>query len=661
MMSSQPQTSVPHEPSPRLRALVRALSEQGDRLSSEGAAQLLRETDVRWEDVAPFVAEQSRGYARRRVARGESFELLVMTWRPGQGSAPHDHVGSTCAFRVMRGAVTEAHFELGADGLVRPAHATAASTHEVIADGDARIHSLANAADATSLLVTLHVYAPPLPELRCYAPREHGAAPLALFGRKPAPKASVVAIIGGGFSGTMVAAQLVRQASARGEPLHVELFDRHSSFGEGPAYRTTESTHLLNVPAARMSAWPDAPDAFLRWAQARDPAITPYDFLPRRLYGEYVRTAFLDTAREAGRHVSARIRQDEVLAISEDKGRGFRLSTQLGLELEAKAVILATGHRPPGDPFAGRWQGSRSRLIADPWASLALTAIRPDEPVVIMGSGLTAIDVLLTLSRERRSAPVFAVSRRGLLPASHVGTPISPSDAGVWLEPFLSADRPLTARALLRALRTQIANAEAEGQDWRCVIDGLRAHTPRLWRALPHVEAARFLRHLRTFWEVRRHRMAPAVAATVGQLRDSGLLHVKAGRVQRAYGDPDGAQLEVQLRGTDVVETLRAAWVVNCTGPSTDLYAGKPSALSSLLRAGHLTPDPFGLGVRSGDRGEALNAEGRLRSDLVIVGSLRKPQAWESTAVPELRIQAEHAAAAVLNHLERTAAHSRML
>jgi uncharacterized NAD(P)/FAD-binding protein YdhS len=556
----------------------------------------------------------------------------------------------------MRGAATEAHFELGEDGLVQRRHVGAAGTNEVVVDRDARIHAIANAPDATSVLVTLHLYAPPLPELRCYTARESGATPLALFGRKPAGKASVVAIIGGGFSGTMVAAQLVRKASARGEPLHVELFDRHSSFGEGPAYRTTESSHLLNLPAARMSAWPDEPDAFLRWARARDPAIGAYDFLPRRQYGEYVRSALLDTARAAGRHVSARIRQDEVLSIHEEKGRGFRLTTRLGMELEAKAVVLATGHRPPGDPFAQRWQGSRSRLIADPWASLALSAIRPDEAVVIMGTGLTAIDVLLTLSRERRSAPVFAVSRRGLLPASQLGSPTVPRDAGPWVEALLSDQTPPTTRALLRAVRAAVATAELEGEDWRCVIDGLRAHTPRLWRALPHVEAARFLRHLRTCWEVRRHRMAPAVAATVQELRQSQRLHVLAGRVQHVVGDTDGVQLRVVLRGTGTLETLRAAWVVNCTGPSTDLYASKASALTSLLQAGHLALDPFGLGVRSGDGGEACSAEGRLRSDLIVVGSLRKPQAWESTAVPELRIQAEQAATAVLAHLERNAA-----
>jgi uncharacterized NAD(P)/FAD-binding protein YdhS/predicted metal-dependent enzyme (double-stranded beta helix superfamily) len=652
MISPQPQASPAVDPAPRLQALIRALSQRGTELSLEDAAALLRGSDVRWDDVQPYVVQQSRGYARRRVARGDAFELLVLTWRPGQGSAPHDHVGSACAFRVLHGAVTETHFELGSDGLVCSERVTQARANDVVVGRDAAIHALANA-DSSRLLVTLHVYAPPLPELRCYATRDINVTPLAMFNRKVAPKARTVAIIGGGFSGTIAAAQLVRQASARGLPLHVVLFDRHSSFGEGPAYRTTESTHLLNVPAARMSAWPDDPEAFLRWAKTRDPAVAPYTFLPRRTYGEYVRATLLDTARAAGTQISARIHQDEVVSVATRGDLGFHLTTRLGGALDADAVILATGHRPPGDPFAKRWYGSRARLIADPWASLALSSIRPDEPVVIMGTGLTAIDALLTLSRERRTAAVIAISRRGLVPTSHLTSPLVPSDAGPWLDPLLSARKPLSTLVLLRALREQLNHAEGEGRDWRTVIDGLRAYTPHLWRALPEREAARFLRHLRPFWEVRRHRMAPAVAATVHTLRDEGLFKVVAGRALRVDADQGGAQLQVQLRGTEIVETVCAGWIINCTGPSTDLYAGKASALSSLLEAGQLVPDAFGLGVRSGARGEARNAFGKLRPDLVIVGSLRKPQAWESTAVPELRVQAERAATAVLEHLSR--------
>ena len=631
------------EPMPtRLRDLVTRFEALGPEVSRRAAISLLASAELHYDDVSPFVEESPHGYARRRIARTEAFEMLVMTWRPGQGSVPHDHAGSLCALRILRGRLHETRYAPAIDGLVDEVTAGDASETEVLVDASEHIHGLRNEVDARETLVTLHVYAPPLPELRRYALRAPDAPMAAVFRRSRAQGARTIAVIGGGFCGTMTTAHLLAHASAARVPLHVVLVDRQATFAEGPAYRTADGRHLLNVPASNMSAWPDKPTDFFDWAHARDARVTPTEFLPRRLYGEYVRTQFLEAAQRASAQVSAEVRRDDVSAVTRTQHHKWRLELSSGT-LDADAVVLATGHRQPDDPLSRSWSGSRTRLVEDPWASLALSAIRADESVLLMGTGLTAVDVLLTLSKQPRTAPVIAVSRRGLAPEAHADVKSAPLDPREWLEPLLSQPGGPTAYALVRGLR---GAAEAAG-DWRAVVDGLRPYTVRLWQSLSPVEASRFVRHARPMWEVRRHRMAPSIARTIEGLRASGTLRLSAGRLIAARADDTGVSVDVRPRGACELETHRVQWVVNCTGPGSG--PNLVPVVRSLVEGGHVEVDALGLGLRTGRDGRVLS-QGRLRDDLIVAGTLRKPELWESTAVPELRQQAKQAATAALAH-----------
>lgn len=627
--------------SPRLRALVERAIAHGAALDREAATALLAGSGIELEDVLPFVEESAQAYTRRRIARTDRFELLVMTWRTGQGSAPHDHAGSLCALKILSGGVHETRFVPAIDGLVDALPSDEIREGEVLVDQTGQVHALRNTRAET--LVTLHLYAPPLPELRRFCARVTGDALLPAFTRARDPRARVVAIVGGGFSGTLAAAHLVRLASAEQRPLHVVIVDRQATFGEGPAYRTADARHLLNVPASNMSAWPDRPADFVAWAQARDARVQSSDFLPRRVYGEYVRARFFETIAEAGERVSVEIVRAEVSRL-ERAYEGWRVELDGASPLAADAVILATGHRPPDDPLRGRFVGSRARYIEDPWASLALSAIGDDEPIVLLGSGLTALDVLLTVTRGRRSAPVVALSRRGLLPAWHAPdlASVQRVDPSPWLEPLLARPGGPRARELVRGVRAAIAD---ERENWRGVIDGLRPHTARVWSALSPDEASRFLRHVRPFWEVCRHRAAPSIGLLVDRLREEGLFRSMAGRVARAESDDDGVTLHVRPRGSAEPTILRTAWVINCTGPGTTT---EPSpVVGSLIEGGHARADRFGLGLLTRADGHPIGAHGSTER-LVVIGTLRKPQLWESTAVPELRQQALDAARAVL-------------
>jgi uncharacterized NAD(P)/FAD-binding protein YdhS len=402
---------------------------------------------------------------------------------------------------------------------------------------------------------------------------------------------------------------------------------------------------LLNVPAYGMSAWPDRPNDFLDWLRQPDPDIAPYSFLERRAYGEYLRDALFEALSQSDR-LSIEVRREEIECIERRAGGGWSFRCQQGAALEADAVVLAIGHRPPDDPLTQRWTGARARYVQDPWAALALASIEPHESVCLLGTSLTAIDVLQSLSRTTRSGAVVALSRRGLLPCAHAQSPVSPVDPAAWLEPMLSG-QPNTVQVLMRALRREMQRALAAHGDWRGVIDGLRPYVARIWQSLPRIERQRFMRHARTFWEVMRHRMAPEVAANVRALAQAGLFQHMAARILTGEGDCDGVTLTICGRGEVVPVTVHFDWIVNCTGPGSVRGHALSPVLTELIRSGYLEEDELGLGVRSTADGHAF-AQGRRINDMIVVGTLRKPDLWESTAVPELRQQAAAAAEAIL-------------
>ncbi len=248
---------------------------------------LLGEADLSPTDAAPYVERRAGSYSRRCIVRRENYELLVLTWLPSQGSVAHDHSGSLCSLKVVQGALTEKLFEQGSDGHVRQTAATQSGLGHILVDPGVVVHALSNDGESAELLVTVHIYSPPLPEIRRYAVAHH--PPARLFLRQPPADARVIAIVGGGFTGTLTLANLLRFGSTEECPLHVVLIDRRPAFGEGIAYRSNDPKHLLNVPASQMSAWPENPEDFLNFARTKDTSVTPGAFLPRRMYGQYFR------------------------------------------------------------------------------------------------------------------------------------------------------------------------------------------------------------------------------------------------------------------------------------------------------------------------------------------------------------------------------------
>jgi len=628
----------------RLAELVRRLDALRPEPTLSNLADALSAVQLTTGDVADFIRPTPRSYHRASVVRRDHYELLILTWMPGQGSVPHDHAGSTSAMQVLQGNASEGSWRIAADGFADLQYETIVPQGEMTAWQDAGVHTVRNPSTNGEVLVTVNVYAPPLRDFRRFVGRPESAA----IGLPDySARLPTVVVVGGGFSGAMTAAQILRRANAAGRSLRVALIERQGAVGEGLAYSTRDLSHLLNVPAGRMSAWPDRPDDFVQWASRRCRTVTAADFLPRQWYGEYVRATMLAAANQPNATASLTVLFDEVRRIARHPDGGWMVNFARGVSLPADAVVLAIGHRPPPDPIGRLWNGPRNRFIADPWRPFAANPIRADEPVVILGTGLTAVDAVLSLTQEARTAPITLISRRGLVPQAHAEAPVPAADLNGLVAALLAAPEGLRIATLFRRLK-QLARQLGAGQDWRSIIDGLRPHTASLWRALSVAERRVFLRHLRPYWEVHRHRMAVDVARRFRTLLEQGTVRVLAGTVSAAQAEENCVRLYVRDRGDERLREIRAAWVVNCTGPAASNSAESNPAIGSLLVHGWVRPDELALGLDTNAEGNAIDAQGVAAQDLFVVGTLRKPSLWETTAVPELRNQAAGVAERIL-------------
>lgn len=445
-----------------------------------------------------------------------------------------------------------------------------------------------------------------------------------------------IAIIGAGFSGVATAANLARLPWPNG--VRIVLIERGPRFARGVAYSTDHPLHLLNVPAGRMGALADDEGHFLRWLRRTNPAVTGDAFVPRSRYGEYLEWLLDDASTRAAASVDIVRRTGDVIGIALADGRAT-LQLREGDTIEADRVVLALGNLPPRDLFASTRIDGDARYVRDPWAPGALARVaRTKKPIVMVGSGLTMVDTVLALRDAGHDAGFVAVSRHGLLPLSHRDWPAKP--------PVVDPPRGLedwdgSARTLLRMIREASRTASRSGLDWRDVINGLRPMTPQLWHRMPVHERERFVRHVRAFWETHRHRMSTRIAEEINGLIARGELVVVAGRVAEVTPEAESIAVSVRPRGSAASKRYTAGALVNCTGPDGDFRHLQDPLVVALRDLGTLTPDPLGLGIAADHDGALLDAHARASSVVFTLGSPRRADLWESTAVPELRAQAD--------------------
>jgi uncharacterized NAD(P)/FAD-binding protein YdhS len=449
-----------------------------------------------------------------------------------------------------------------------------------------------------------------------------------------------IVIVGGGFCGTVLAANLLRRPPAG--PTRLVLVERDGAPGRGVAYADRAFPYLLNVPASRMSATTAAPNEFLEFVQRRMRNASGEDFLPRALYGEYLQEFLLAAQLSAPSNVRLDVLHGEVTNVRRlERHLPLQVELRDGRKLTADDVVLALGNPKPASLAVTAQVVDHPAYVANPWSN-ELQFSR-DQKILLIGSGLTAADVINAASADPQRTPTLhALSRHGLIPPRQTAfRPDAFKGDGNAL--ILAASTSL--RGLTKSVRLLAREAESVGGDWREAITFVRNMAPTIWQRLSEHDRVRFLRHLRALWDVHRHRLPLQLIQRIDDLRKSQRLHVHAGQLLRFTDEGGRIAVAWRPRGARSERTEVFDRVVNCTGPDYAIARSTEPLWRSLVQCGLCVPDALGLGLRTGPRGAVIDADGWPGPHLFYVGPMLRADLWEATAASELRGHAERLAA----------------
>jgi uncharacterized NAD(P)/FAD-binding protein YdhS len=454
----------------------------------------------------------------------------------------------------------------------------------------------------------------------------------------PVPR--TIVIVGAGFSGTVVAINLLRLDYTA--PVRIVLIERAEKMARGAAYAEKLYPYLLNVPAGRMSLNSSDPMEFLKFVQQRLPDATAEDFLPRPLYGQYLALSLLDAEADAPDHVDFQRIHGEVIGVDrlDPTTSLWQIELSDGSSFVADEVVLALGNPPPGQvPGTESLVGSPA-YVADPWATPP--EFQRGETALVLGTGLSMADTVLAGSDTAPADTVFHVlSRRGLVPPSQSAFRHAGCDEDA--TPLLRA-ASRSARHLMRAVRNLTDDVQARGGDWREAITFVRTLAPAIWQRLEHRERKRFLRHARPYWEIHRHRLPSVTVAKLNALRSNNKLYIHAGRIVKFELADDKVLVTWRPRREEHCQTLVVDRVINCTGADYNVKQSGDPLFQSLLEQGIASPDALRLGLRTGTNGALIDVQDNVVPNIYYIGPMLRADLWECTAAQELRVHAERLA-----------------
>jgi uncharacterized NAD(P)/FAD-binding protein YdhS len=450
-----------------------------------------------------------------------------------------------------------------------------------------------------------------------------------------------ILIIGGGLSGTMLAVQLLRQPGRR----TILIIEPRTELGRGEAYSAVELGHTLNGNAARMSVDPDNPDDLTQWLTAHIAAggwpesaeqNVPISelFPPRGLFGVYVQQRLAE-ARQVGAQQGSTVEHlcAEVLDLQTDADTVL-LGLSDGQSLRGACAVLATGMFAAARTAQKHSSGLNAAAL-DPWNVAAMRQLDPQASVLIIGSGLTMVDAVVSLEQAGHRGPIEVFSRHGLLPHVRRQPPAWPD--------FLGDDQSIrTPRQLLRELRRHCRDAIAQGIDWQAPLDTVRVHIARLWSQATDVQRRQFVRHVRPWWESHHHRSPPLSAALVERLHSEGRLRTQAASFKGLEpNSKDGISIRIRRRGESETCVVQGAALINSSGIEYDWRRVARPLPQQLLARGLIQPGPLALGIAAAVDGAVLDADGRASSRVFAMGPPLRGMWWESTAVTDVALQAK--------------------
>ncbi|GGZ30941.1 FAD/NAD(P)-binding protein [Asticcacaulis endophyticus] len=456
-------------------------------------------------------------------------------------------------------------------------------------------------------------------------------------------KPQTIAIVGAGISGTLLALRLSARNQTNGSNFAPLLIEGEPRVGPGLAYGAADEVHLLNVPVSRMEV--GFTPSFETWlgAHVLDTAAATAEsggdlsaaFVGRKLFGQYVYECAQRALRRAEvNRVRGRVTQIDK-TVNAQHEVSYSLSMSDGRSLRADKVVLATGNDAPKAPALfedsdGRSLQDSALFIPDPWQRGAFNDLDVDEPVLLIGTGLTAIDIALKLHMRGHKGQIWAVSRRGLLPKAH-------KQGGDW-PGFLEAATQTSPIRLLQRFRQEARRAGEAGIPWQRVMDAARPYVAQIWSGWSTRQRRQFLRHVRPHWDIHRHRLAPRIQSVLTSLHDRGQFVALAGRLVSYSRKGEHLTVKVRPRHKAACMEIKVARVVNCTGPRSDYGQSGDPLFVNLREQGLIQPDLLGLGIETSDA-RVIDGRGQVSDSLFALGPLTRPSWWEITAVPEISVQ----------------------
>ncbi len=457
-----------------------------------------------------------------------------------------------------------------------------------------------------------------------------------------------IAIVGAGASGTITAIQLLRELNVKAKIFLIEK--KPEAVYRGAAYSSKLVYEPLNVITGRMNIFNHLPDDFYNWLKEnkqteQEEEITKETYVSRRWFGDYMTARIKEAAAQSAfaelKVVNTELRDVNYDAAS-DNYRLLLLNTEV---INADYLIFATGNETPADVVSREEVMALGKnYISNPWLGNTLDQVKPSDDVLIIGTGLTMVDHAVSLYKQNHQGNIYCLSRNGYLPLEHTAIQTFTVDI---------AEEPKDVYELLRLIKTKIADAGNQNVEWQNVLDAIRPHTPRLWKSLNTDSKKYFLKRLKTYWEIHRHRMPTASANAIKQMQANGQLVLLMGNIIGTEFKDDKVVFKYFTKKLSKPESLSVDFVINCTGPSGDYYKCDNVLIKNLLDKGWMNQDELKLGVRTGSRGEIIKENGVVLQNAFAVGPLRKAMEWESTAMREIRTQAENIALLIAGKAER--------
>lgn len=446
-----------------------------------------------------------------------------------------------------------------------------------------------------------------------------------------------IVVIGGGLSGVLTAIQLLEKSKT----ISVKIIHSGPSLGLGIAYNTNEAEHLLNVPAGKMSAFSSNPKHFTDWLDKNGyPAENlGGEFLPRMLYGKYIQELVLLLLSNK----QLEIINAKAIDILENES-SYNIKLNDSKLVVADKIILALGNFLPANPkLNSPTFYTKGNYFQNPWSPSYLKDIDKSKDILLIGTGLTMVDCALSLKNIGYNGKIWVVSPRGYTPASHGKSDVYPD--------FYSELKEKSLLEIFKTVRKHLKIAESKNSSWRGVIDSLRPHAQEIWIALSLKEKQQFVSHIRHIWGIARHRLPVKTYNEIHDLKSNGKLEIIGGRILDMREDNGIILANIRLRKSGLQKELMVSRVVNCTGPQTNYKELQDELIVNLLSKNMIIPDDLKMGIKTTLNGQILQNKQQASADIYAIGSLLRGVLWETTAVPEIRVQAESIAQQIIDSI----------